>query len=98
MPFGGRLVPFPTGPAVLSMASGAPLLPTFIVRSEGGGYRVETGEVIRPSGNRDRQEAIRESTERMAAALEEAIRKHLDQWYCTVPYFEDTQEVLRCEP
>jgi len=73
--FFGRVHYLPRGPFVLSRATGAPIVPAFVVR-HGGSYRgiVEPPFVV--------EEADLESyAARVSRALESAIRRYPDQWY-----------------
>jgi len=71
----GRPFFFPRGPFVLSRATGAPILPAFVVR-EGGSY---VGILDEPfvAEERDDEPYAR----RVARSLERIVRKFPDQWY-----------------
>lgn len=75
---GGRLW-LPRGPFALSRATGAPVLPAFVVR-EGGAYKgiIEPPFVV--AGDRFEPYAAR-----VAATLERIIRRYPEQWYHFVP-------------
>jgi KDO2-lipid IV(A) lauroyltransferase len=70
---------FPRGPFVLSRATGAPVVPAFVVR-EGDTYRgvVDTPFVV--EGDDDGPYA-----QRVSEALERMVRTHPDQWYDFAP-------------
>ena len=89
LPFFGREAFFPRGPLRVAMASGATVLPAFIVRVPDGRYRaiVEAPLPIETSGDRD--EALRENLRRYAALLERYVREYPDQWYCFYPFWDD---------
>lgn len=77
-PFFGQTTSFPSGPLLLAAASGAPIMPAFVVR-ESYGYRAVAEELIyydRARGDTD---------ERVAASVlsvfERYIRQYADQWY-----------------
>jgi lauroyl/myristoyl acyltransferase len=82
VPFFGRPAPFPLGPATLARATGAPILPTFIVagadRTSCTFYVEEPIEVRR---TRDRDADVREATARMVAVYERYVRLHPEQWF-----------------
>ncbi|HYA34801.1 MAG TPA: lysophospholipid acyltransferase family protein [Candidatus Binataceae bacterium] len=69
------------GVARIAMATGAPVLPAFMVRD---GHSLHHRITILPHlemvKTRDREECVRENTQRMTAAIEAAIRKHPDHW------------------
>ena len=79
VPFFGRPAYTMTAPVKLALASGAPLVPTFLVR-EGDRYRLLVEEPIRVEIKTTREEAIREYTERWSQVMEEKIRAYPDQW------------------
>jgi len=66
---------FPRGPFVLSRATGAPILPAFIVR-DGGIYRGVVDPPFFMDGPEDEPGA-----RRVSASLERMIRNCPDQWY-----------------
>jgi KDO2-lipid IV(A) lauroyltransferase len=69
------------GLARVAMATGAPVLPAFILR-EGTGPRhvVKILPAIEVVRGRDRDESIRENTQRFTAAIEGVVREHPTQW------------------
>ena len=70
---------FPRGPFVLSRATGAPILPAFIVR-EGSTYR----GVVDPPFFMDEPED-ESGARRLSESLERMIRTYPDQWYNFAP-------------
>ncbi len=74
---GGPFV-LPRGPFVLSRATGAPILPAFVVR-DGSSYRgiVEPPFVVE-------QDDLEQYATRVAGSLERIIRRYPDQWYNVV--------------
>jgi len=88
-PFFGREAFFPRGPLRVAMASGATVLPAFIVRMPDGRYRaiVEGPLPIDTAGDRDR--ALRVNIGRYVAILERYVREYPDQWYCFYPFWDD---------
>ena len=79
VPFFGRPAYTLTSPVKLALASGAPLVPTFLVR-EGERYRLIVEEPIQVEMKGGREETIREYTERWTRIVEEKIRQYPDQW------------------
>lgn len=68
-------------PVKFAMASGAPILPAFMVRMPGGRYRLLRGELIRPKIEAgDREASVRKYTESWMKAFEEVIRRYPEQW------------------
>jgi KDO2-lipid IV(A) lauroyltransferase len=76
--FFGQPARLPHGPARLALATGAPILPCFLVRVVGDRYEYIVGEPIRVGPGCDTVPAI---MERIARTLERGIRAHSEQWY-----------------
>ena len=88
-PFFGREAFFPRGPLRVAMASGAIVLPAFIVRLSDGRYRaiVEGPLPIETAGDRDA--ALKTNVQRYVAILERYVRQYPEQWYCFYPFWDD---------
>ncbi len=68
-------------PVKFAMASGAPILPAFMVRMPGGRYKLLLGNLIRPKIEAgDRAASIRKYTEAWMKDFEEVIRRYPGQW------------------
>lgn len=82
VPFFGRPTALPAGAAHLALATGAPMLPVFVVLEADGRYATLMEEPIflraHPGHNRD---VIQEGMSRLAAVFERYIRQYPDQWY-----------------
>jgi lauroyl/myristoyl acyltransferase len=89
LPFFGREAFFPRGPLRVAMASGATVLPAFIVRMPDGRYRAIVEEPLPIERNGDRDSDLRENLRRYAAILERYVRQYPDQWYCFYPFWDD---------
>ena len=91
--FFGRMASFPPGPAILSILSGAPIVPLFILREEDvngagtGGFRIFVGEPIEPQGSVRDPAAVAAMVRRWVGAIEAIVREHPDQWYCFYPFW-----------
>ncbi len=79
VPFFGRPAYTLTGPVKLALASGAPIVPTFLIR-EGNRYRLLVEEPIRVEMKGSREETVQEYTSRWSRVIEEKIRAHPEQW------------------
>ena len=80
--FFGRNVTFPTGPFVLSLVSGAPIFPLFVVRTGRRKYKVVAYEPIVVNQNvESRDQQISHAMEQWSAVLEEIVRRNWSQWY-----------------
>lgn len=89
LPFFGREAFFPRGPLRVAMASGAAVLPAFIVRAPDGRYRAVVEEPLRIETSGDRDAALRENLRRYIAILERYVSEYPDQWYCFYPFWDD---------
>jgi len=81
--FFGRKTAFPVGVAILAMATGAPVLPVFVVMERNRKYRgiIEPPIYFNPSSREDRETVIREGMGRLIKNFETYIEKYPDQWY-----------------
>jgi lauroyl/myristoyl acyltransferase len=87
--FFGKAAYFPRGPMRVAMATGAKVLPAFILRRPDGRYRaiIEAPLEIERSGDRDA--ALTRNLERYVAILERYVRQYPEQWYCFYPFWDD---------
>ena len=87
--FFGRKTAFPVGVAILAMATGAPVLPVFVVMGRNRKYRgiIEPPIYFNPSSREDRETVIREGMERLIKIFEAYIEKYPDQWYNFYSYW-----------
>lgn len=79
VPFFGRPAYTLTTPVRLALASGAPIIPAFLIR-KGDRYQLEVEEPIRVEMAGTREETIQKYTERWSRMMEEKIRAYPDQW------------------
>jgi Kdo2-lipid IVA lauroyltransferase/acyltransferase len=69
------------GVARIAMATRAPVVPAFMVRDgHTARHRITVLPVMEMTAARDREEAARENTQLMTAAIEMMIRRHPDHW------------------
>ncbi len=89
--FFGRKTPFPIGVAILSMATGAPVLPVFVVMEKSRKYRgiIEPPIFFDDTSRKDREAIIRNGMEKLIKKFEEYIEKYPDQWYNFYPFWND---------
>ena len=78
--FFGERAPFPAGPALISLLSGAPLLP-LTNWYDGPLLRGRVHAPITPPEGVDRETAVRVMTQQIATSLEESIREHPEDWH-----------------
>jgi KDO2-lipid IV(A) lauroyltransferase len=69
------------GVARIAMATRAPVVPAFMVRDgDSPRHRITVLPVVEMVPSRDREEYVRENTQRMTAAIEMIIRRHPNHW------------------
>jgi len=84
VPFLHGRVTLPSGPVKLALASGAPIVPVFAVRTPGGKIRicVEPPILVEPSDLSPHPAVLQ-----LAAAIEKYVRAYPDQWLMFHPAF-----------
>ena len=87
--FFGRDAFFPRGPFRVAMATGATVLPAFIVRVPDGRYRAVIEEPLEIERTGRSDEALSRNVARYVAILERYVRDYPDQWYCFYPFWDD---------
>ncbi|MCE9581329.1 MAG: lysophospholipid acyltransferase family protein [Planctomycetes bacterium] len=85
--FFGRKAKFPRGPALLSQATGAPILPAFVIMGAKGKYVAEVGTPIRCPEEGTKRERTAVTTRKLVDVLERKIRENAEQWYIFDPYW-----------
>lgn len=86
--FFGRPTTIPVGAAYLSLASGAPVIPVFVLLEDKGRYATIMEEpIIFSSGHGGHGDAIRSGMEKLLAVFERYIRAYPDQWYNLYDFF-----------
>ncbi|MEO1236729.1 MAG: lysophospholipid acyltransferase family protein [Planctomycetota bacterium] len=94
VPFAGGTLRLPVGPAKLAMMAGAPLVPVFALRvaedaeNEGGKVRIVLGEPIEVAD----AGAVESAVNRVAAAIEERVRRRPEQWHVLEKAFVEDRE------
>ena len=81
LPLFGKTMKIPTGAASFSLRTGAPIVPTFLVREPDLSYRLVFEEPIHCPSGVSREEAIRQATEASLRVMERTIRRYPTQWY-----------------
>jgi Kdo2-lipid IVA lauroyltransferase/acyltransferase len=97
VPFFGKPAYTPVAPARLSISSGAPIVPNFLIRMPGDRYKIVMGEVIRPEGYATREEAVRKMTEAWMKQFEKVIREYPEQWAWMHNRWKTTPEILEAK-
>jgi KDO2-lipid IV(A) lauroyltransferase len=82
VPFFGHPTPLPAGAAHLALATGAPVIPVFVVLENDGRYATLMDEAIFFKGSHGQNAvAVQTGMTRLAAVFERYIRQYPDQWY-----------------
>jgi len=89
--FFGRKRAFPIGVGILALATGAPVLPVFVVMEKNRKYHgiIEPPILFHYSEREDREVALRKGMERLVRKFEEYIEKFPDQWYNFYSYWNE---------
>ena len=89
--FFGKKTPFPIGVAILAMATGAPVLPVFVVMERKWKYRgiIEAPIYFNTPSREDREAIIYKGMEKLIKKFEEYIEKYPDQWYNFYSYWNE---------
>jgi lauroyl/myristoyl acyltransferase len=88
IPYFGKRVRFPIGPVTIAMASGAALIPAFVLKGLDGRYFGVLEEAIPLKSDGPRDAAIEKNLKRIATIFETYIQKYPDQWYNPDPITE----------
>lgn len=90
MPFLGGHVLLPSGPAKLALASGAPIIPVFSLRTSAGKVKLFIEDPINVDGD------IEEAMNKIAAVLAKYVQAYPEQWLMLHPAFcEDSAPVAK---
>lgn len=82
VPFFNRPTPLPAGAAHLALATGAPVIPVFVILDADGRYATLMEQAIFFRGQvGHNHEVVAEGMQRLAAVFERYIRQYPDQWY-----------------
>ena len=87
--FFGRPASFLRTPAMIALMSGAPMLPTSVLRQPDGRFVVLCGDAIFVDPSIARNEAIQRATQAFATQLETQIRRYPHLWYQFYPYWPE---------
>ncbi|UCC66134.1 MAG: lysophospholipid acyltransferase family protein [Deltaproteobacteria bacterium] len=87
--FFGRKTRFPMGVATLAMATGAAVLPVFVVLRKGNKYRgiIEHPVYFQNLSREEREKGIRRGMAELVRIFEKYIGEYPDQWYNFFPYW-----------
>jgi KDO2-lipid IV(A) lauroyltransferase len=89
--FFGRRTAFLRSPAVLAYLTGAPLVPSFILRQPDGRYRGSTFEPIHVPRAGHIDENLRSAMQAFASVLEARVAEYPHLWYQFYPYWGESE-------
>jgi len=89
----GQHAKFPRGPALISVVTGAPIIPCALVMKSRGKYLNFFEQPLYPDVNQPRDAEVARLTNIFAARLESWIRRWPDQWYPLRKVFDTQQSV-----
>jgi lauroyl/myristoyl acyltransferase len=92
--FFGEKTTMPSGPAALSVQSGAPLLPAAVYEVGNWEYRAVVRPPIRIPSEGDKSDRIAAMTQDLAYELEGLIRRAPSQWHLLQPNWPSDREAL----
>ena len=79
--FFDRETDIPKGPAAFSLRSGAPIIPTIMLRNPDDTFDFIFEKPIEYQPTGDSEKDIRALTKKLLAVIEDYVRKYPDQWY-----------------
>ena len=83
--FFGKKIRFPIGPVAIALASGAAVIPAFVLKQPDGRYFGILEDEIPLSKNGNRKDMIEKNLVKIARVFETYIRRYPDQWYTPDP-------------
>jgi KDO2-lipid IV(A) lauroyltransferase len=91
--FFGKETLFPIGVGVIAMATGAAVLPVFVVMEQSRKYRgiIEAPIYFESSTRGDRETILRKGMENLIKKFETYIEKYPDQWYNFFSYWNQNK-------
>ncbi len=90
--FLGRAVELPRGPAILSLRTGAPVVPTFLIREDAWRFRLYLEEPIYPPQHSCASRDTHDLTQTYAAVLARYIQRFPTQWGMFEPIARATSD------
>lgn len=95
MPMFGKVLRLPRGPASFSLRTGAPIVPSFLVREPDGDFRLIIEPPLGTPGAVDREQAVRELTQEWGQVLARVLSRYPTQWYMFQEFWRPGAAVIR---
>jgi len=80
VPFFGRKALTPSGPALFSLKTGAPILPMFVMRENGIQWTLVIGHPVEIEKTSDEKKDIEALTAKFTRAIEDFVKQYPTQW------------------
>jgi KDO2-lipid IV(A) lauroyltransferase len=95
--FFGKETLFPIGVGIIAMATGAAVLPVFVVMEQNRKYRgiIEAPIYFESAAREDREAILRKGMENLIKKFEGYIEKYPDQWYNFYSYWDEAKQSLK---
>jgi lauroyl/myristoyl acyltransferase len=90
--FFGRPTAFLRSPAIMAYLSGAPMVPSFILRQPDGRYAGLALDPITVPRTGDREAAVQAAMQTFATALEGVVRQYPHLWYNFYPFWDTADD------
>lgn len=83
----GHTVPFASGPAVISLRTGVPIVPAAFFMTPRGGHLIKALDPLWPQevGGESKQDKVRNLTQKLAKQMEQLISIAPEQWHVVIP-------------
>jgi KDO2-lipid IV(A) lauroyltransferase len=91
--FFGYLVPTFKGPVVLSLRTGAPIIPIFIIRNPDAFHQIMVHPPFKLNTTGDTQQDITTNIARLSKIVEAMIRKYPEQWWWIHRRFKKARDI-----
>jgi KDO2-lipid IV(A) lauroyltransferase len=98
VPYFGRPTPFLRSPALLARFCGCDVLPGFFVRARDGSYFNVWGGALSPDTSVSPEDDARRMMGRVAADLEEVVRKYPTQWFNFYRFWKEPDRSHAIDP
>lgn len=86
--FFGRQTIMPKGPALFSLKTKAPIVPTSMIREKGNKFRLVLDEPIIYNSSKNDESDLVKLTQKVTNALEQRIALHPEQWFMLRPRWQ----------
>lgn len=88
----GRPGLFPKGPALLSAAAGALILPVFMTMGKDLSYTIHVEKPLSAAVYSGRDETVKQTMKEIIPIFEKYISQYPDQWYTFTPFWPENSE------